>query len=54
MHEQEAGDILEARVQAGGKLVAAQTGELATIKRLQARCLEAGIPAILGPAPGGG
>jgi hypothetical protein len=54
MHEQEAGDILDARVRTGGKLVAAQTGELASIKRLQTRCLKAGIPAILGPAPGGG
>ena len=54
MQEREAEEILDARVKAGGKLVVAQNGDLASIKLLRVRCHEAGVPTMLGPAPGGG
>ncbi len=54
MHDQEARAILEARVEAGGKLIVAQETDWATIKRLQARCHEMGIPTVLGDSAGGG
>lgn len=54
MHENEAKDILEERVDNGARLVPAQHADLPAIKKLQGRCLDAGIPALLGPcAPGG-
>ena len=54
MHEQQAREILEARVEAGGKLVVGQEADWASIKRLQARCHEAGVPSMLDNCPGGG
>jgi hypothetical protein len=54
MQESQARAILEARVAAGGKLVVAQEADWASIKRLQARCHETGIPAVLANCPGGG
>ncbi|MCP3986693.1 MAG: hypothetical protein GY723_20095 [bacterium] len=54
MHDQKARAILEARVEAGGKLVVGQEADWAAIKRLQARCHKAGIPTALGDCPGGG
>jgi hypothetical protein len=53
MHDQQARAILEARVEAGGKLVVAQESDWAGIKRLQARCHAAGIPTMLGNGPSG-
>ena len=54
MNEPEAREILDARVRAGGRLVAAQQADLRTIKQLRDRCHEAGIPAMLGAASSGG
>ena len=54
MHERQARELLEARVEAGGKLVVAQEADWASIKRLKLRCHEAGIPAVLGNCPSGG
>ena len=45
---------LEARVAAGATLVVGAESDWTNIKRLQARCLTAGIPAVLGECPGGG
>lgn len=54
MQEQEAIDLLEARVEAGGNLVAAGQAALSSIKKLRDQLLEADIPSMLGPcAPGG-
>ena len=54
MHEQDAIDLLDARVQAGGNLVPAMQAALPTIKKLLDQCLDADIPSMLGPcAPGG-
>lgn len=49
MHERQAKELLEARVQAGGTLVVAQEAELPVIKQLQIKCHEAGVPTMLGP-----
>ena len=54
MDEQRARAILEARVDAGGKLVVGHEADWASIKRLQARCFEAGFPTVLGNCPSGG
>jgi hypothetical protein len=54
MDDQEARAILEARVEAGQTLVVAQEADWAGIKRLQARCHEAGVPAVLANCPKGG
>jgi hypothetical protein len=54
MHASEAEAILERRVDGGGKLLIAAQADLPTLKRLRSRCLDAGIPVMLGPcAPGG-
>ena len=54
MQVQEAIDLLEARVEAGGNLVAAGQAALSAIKKLRDQLLEADIPSMLGPcAPGG-
>ena len=52
--DRQARAILEARVEAGGKLVVGQESDWAGIKRLQERCHEAGIPTVLGNSPPGG
>jgi hypothetical protein len=39
---------------AGQALVAAMAGSIADMKALRARCLAAGIPALVGCPPGGG
>ena len=54
VREEQARQQLEARIEAGGKLVVAQEADWATVKRLQARCLEADLPATLGACPKGG
>jgi hypothetical protein len=54
VHDQQARAILEARVKAGGKLVVGQESDWASIKRLQVRCHEAGVPTVLGNCPSGG
>ena len=54
MHTRQARAILEARVQAGGKLVVGAEADWASIKRLQAECHEAEVPTVLGNSPGGG
>ena len=54
MHDRQAKEILEARVEAGRTLVVAQEADWASIKRLLARCHGAGIPTMLGNGPGGG
>ena len=46
--------LREARVAAGGKLVVGQEADWASIKRLQARCHEAGVPSVLASCPSGG
>jgi len=54
MDDQQARAILEARVEAGRTLVVAQEADWAGIKRLQTRCHEAGVPAVLANCPKGG
>jgi len=54
MQDREAETILNARVEAGGKLVVAQRADLRTIKLLREKCHHAGIPTILGPGTSGG
>jgi len=54
MHDREAIEILEARVEAGGKLVVGHEADWAGIKRLQIQCHEAEIPTMLGECPKGG
>lgn len=54
MQEDEARQILEARVRAGAKLVPAHKADVPSIKRLQQRCHEADIPTAVAPCPGGG
>ena len=53
MEERQAKRILEERLRAGGKLVVAREGDLASIKVLQERCHEAGVATLLGPCAGG-
>ncbi len=53
MHDRKAKEILEDRVEAGGKLVVGQEADWASIKRLQVRCHEAGVPTVLGNCPSG-
>lgn len=54
MHEADAESTLEQRVEAGGRLHVAATGDLPTLKRLRSRCLAVGIPVMFGPrVPGG-
>jgi hypothetical protein len=52
--DRQARAIIEARIEAGGKLVVGQEADWASIKRLQLRCHEAGVPAVLGNSPSGG
>ncbi len=54
VHDRQARAILEARVEAGGELVVGQEADWASIKSLQIRCHEAGIPTVLGNCPSGG
>lgn len=54
MRRREAQRIIEERLRAGAKLVVAQEAEWSSIKRLQAKCHEGGIPAVLVPCPAGG
>ena len=54
MHDRQARAILEARVEAGGKLVVGQEADWISIKRLQIQCHEAGVPTVLGNCPSGG
>lgn len=54
MDDRQAREALESRVAAGGRLVVGQESDWAGIKRLQQRCLDAGIAAMLGECPGGG
>jgi hypothetical protein len=54
MHEDEAKAILNARARAGAALQVAEQGDLRSMKNLLAQCLEAEIPAMLGPCSVGG
>jgi CO dehydrogenase/acetyl-CoA synthase gamma subunit (corrinoid Fe-S protein) len=54
MRADEARELIKARVDAGGRLVAARQADLQNIKNLQAQCHQAGIPTVLAPCPGGG
>lgn len=54
MREDEARDVMEERVSAGGRVVSVLTAELPAIKAMQDRLLEAGVPALLGPCSSGG
>ena len=54
MDDRQARTTLESRVEAGGKLVVGQEADWANVKRLQARCHEAGIPTRIDNSPGGG
>ena len=54
MDEIKARAILEGYVEAGAKLVVAQESDWASVKRLQSRCLEAGLPSMLANCPEGG
>lgn len=49
MQAREAEALLEGR-----ELVPAMAGSIAEIKKLRERCLDAGIPALVGCPPGGG
>jgi hypothetical protein len=53
VQEWQAKRILEERLRAGGKLVVAQEGDLPSIRVLQDRCHEAGVPTMLGACAGG-
>ena len=54
MNEHQARTTLESRVAEGAQLVVGAETDWAGVKRLQQRCLDAGIPAMLGECPGGG
>ena len=54
MNDRQAKANLEARVAAGGKLVVGHEADWASIKRLQIRCHEVGVPTVLGNCPSGG
>jgi hypothetical protein len=54
MNDRQAREILDARIKAGGKLVVGQETDWAGVKRLQARCHEAEIPAVLANCDSGG
>lgn len=54
MDEERAREILDDRVASGGKLVVAHESDWPVVKRLLARCHEAGVPAVLGACPKGG
>jgi len=54
MQDEQARKTLESRVEAGATLVVGHEADWATIKRLQARCLEAQLPAMLANCPKGG
>lgn len=54
MREEQAAIILEERVAAGYTLQVAGHADFRAIKELQQRCLDAEIPAILGPCSKGG
>lgn len=54
LYEDEARHMLNERVRTGSQLVVAKHADLATVKRFRDDCLNADIPAMLGPcAPGG-
>ncbi len=54
MREDQAREMIKARVDAGRRLMAVRQADLPGIKNLQAQCHEAGIPSIIAPCPGGG
>ncbi len=54
MRDDEARVLIKSRMDAGGRLVAVRQADLQNIKNLQAQCHQAGIPAVIGPCPGGG
>jgi hypothetical protein len=54
MTEAKARRILEKRVAEGGKLVQVQRNDLRTIRRMQARLHDAGVPTLLASDPPGG
>ena len=54
MTESKARRILEERVASGGKLVQVQQSDLRTIRQLQARLHDAGVPTLLASGPPGG
>lgn len=54
MHDRQARELLEARVEAGGTLVVAQEADWTSLTRLQERCHAAGVPTILASSPSGG
>lgn len=54
MNEERARRNLDDRVASGGKLVVAYESDWSVVKRLLARCHEAGVPAVLGACPKGG
>ncbi len=54
MNEQQAKEQIELRLNAGGTLAVAGHADLASVKNLRQKCLDADIPALLGPAHSGG
>ena len=54
MSEAEERRELEARVAAGARLVQVQRGDLRTIKQLQGRCQDVGVPSMVTSGPPGG
>ena len=54
MIEDEAKELIEQRLAAGGKLQLALRADLPATKALLDECLEAEIPAMLGPCNAGG
>ena len=54
MQDDQARKILKSRVAAGATLVVGQEADWSSIKRLQARCHEAQVPAMLANCPKGG
>ena len=54
MTEDEARALIEEFADAGGAVVPALQADLRSIKRLHQQCLDADVPALLGPCAGGG
>jgi hypothetical protein len=54
MQEDEARAIIEEHAEQGGRIVPALQADLRAIKSLYSQCLDADVPALLGPCAGGG
>ncbi|MDD5309427.1 MAG: hypothetical protein PHU25_19090 [Deltaproteobacteria bacterium] len=54
MREEEAREIIEASIAGGGRIVSALSAQMPVVKDMMDKCLEVGIPAIMGPCESGG